>query len=101
MTLEEYIAQINAELSLGIEDEVDKCKRYIFSEARLEATNNCACVDNETVKEWIIYYAENKPEGYEEEVKCVAEEPKKEPVRKKEKKEEKQNESVQLSLFGI
>lgn len=35
---------------------LDKCYTYIKNEARKQAVNECACIDDETVYGWAVHY---------------------------------------------
>lgn len=35
---------------------LDKCYAYIKNEARKQAVNGCACIDDETVYGWAVHY---------------------------------------------
>lgn len=104
MTLDDFIAQVLAEY--GLPFQASSVRSYVVDQARKVATRNVACIDDDTVKDWIINYSPNKG-SYEEkalkkaEVKTVAPpiQKKFKPVKVEEKKEEKKD--VQLSLFDI
>lgn len=78
MSLKEFIEKVKIESSLDID--VEKCVKFIRDEARKQATDGCAAVDDETVREWILKFAEQ-------------------PVEKKEVKHEEKVDTEQLRLF--
>lgn len=81
MTLNEYIENIKLEQTLNFD--TNKCNTYVTDKAR-ELGGNCVAVDDETVKQWIIEFA-NKPQE--------------EQVKKKAEKEVEDGKDTQLQLF--
>lgn len=79
MTLLQFIEQIK--LEIGIEFDTNKAIKYCTDEAGKLSNRQTIGVDDETVKKWVIEYA-NKPQE--------------KPVVKEEKKNEQ---NTQLSLF--
>lgn len=102
MTLDDFIAQVLAEY--GLPFQASLVRSYVVDQARKVATRNVACIDDDTVKDWIINYSPNKGSWEEKALKkkeTVAPpiQKKFKPVKVEEKKEEKKD--VQLSLFDI
>jgi hypothetical protein len=77
---------------------LSQCWKYIVSEAKKLAENNCACVDSDTVFRWAVHFFEEDSIKAEEQkpipVKTVAQKPKPEPKKP-------QAEIIQLSLFDM
>lgn len=76
----EFIEKVKVESSLDID--TLKCMKHITEEARKVAKDGCVCVDDDTVREWILKFAEMPVEE-----------------KKTEKHEEKEPDSEQLRLF--
>lgn len=90
MTLEQFIDK--TKLEYAIQYETKDISAYINSKAKEEAKNsNSICIDDETIKTWILSYKPKKEEKNKEETK---EEPKKEVLENEPKKE-----NIQCSLF--
>lgn len=77
---------------------LEQCWNYIVAEAKKEAVNNCACIDDSTVFGWAVHFFEEDSIQAEEQkpipVKTVAPKPKLEPKKP-------QAEIIQLSLFDM
>lgn len=77
-----------------------QCWNYIVAEAKKQAVNNCACIDDSTVFGWAIHFFEEDSIKAEEQkptpVKTVAPKPQPKPEPKK-----PQAEIIQLSLFDM
>lgn len=39
---------------------MDECVKYIFEEAKKQAENNCAAIDNDEVLNWAVHYYQEK-----------------------------------------
>ena len=100
MTLEEFIDKVIADYGLAFDKKA--VREHIMDEARKVATGNIACVDDDTVKEWILNFdPTKKAERVVATVKTVPKpvvEKKFKPVKVEEKKPEVKKD-VQLSLF--
>ena len=102
MTLDDFIAKVLADYGLPFQQ--SSIRSYVMDQARAVAVRNVACIDDDTVKDWIINYSPNKGSWEEKHIEKKAEvkppvQKKFKPVKIEEKKEEKKD--VQLSLFDI
>ena len=75
MTLTEFIERVK--LENGIQFDTKDIEKSIVEKARKAKTGNCAAVDDETVKKWILEYKpgekkEEKKAEPKEEAKTVA-----------------------------
>lgn len=93
MNLKDYIKQIIAERELQAKMDERKIseediKEFVYSEAKKQAKNNCACIDNETVGNWIVHYVEDAYNEDKEKGRANTEEQPKENKKVEENKKE-------------
>ena len=84
---------------------LDQCIKYIMSEAKKQAKNNCAAIEDAVVFGWAVhYYQEDDVKVDEVKAKVVA--PKQEkpteikPIKALVKDKKNNNKCVELDLFG-
>lgn len=92
---------------------MDECVKYIFEQAKKQAENNCAAIDNDEVLNWAVHYYQEidcKPKGnVVAKVKAspsvvaspVPAKPQPKKTANKAKKAEPKAKAVELSLFDF
>lgn len=84
---------------------IDKCIQYITSEARKQAKNGCAAIEDSVVFGWAVHYYQEDDVKVDEKVKAKVVTPKQDKPKdikpiKALVKDKNENKCVELDLFG-
>ena len=80
---------------------LDKCIQYITSEAKKQAKNGCAAIEDAVVYGWAVHYYQEENVKVDDKVKAKVVVPDAEkPVKALVKEKKNNNKCVELDLFG-